>query len=85
MASPLTVTVLSFGLIGLLTITFFVLSLASMVKEHRTGEPTRGILPLGLLILALCVLVALVGGYFRFQPVKSITFHVDRIVIGIDE
>ena len=85
MANPLTFAALSFGLLGLLTITFFALSLASMVKEYRTGEPARGIVPLGIVILALCVLLALVGGYFRFQPVKSITFHLDRIVIGIDE
>jgi len=53
---------LSYGFIGLLAITFPVLALLaliSLVRQTRAGEPVRDLFPFVLVIVAFCVLVAL--------------------------
>jgi len=50
---------LSFGVVGLLTITVFALSLVSLRKEYRSGQPLTGLFPLALIIAIFCILIAL--------------------------
>lgn len=62
MAEVLLFKAVSHGLIGLLAITFFALSLLafiSLAKNIRAGEPERDLFPFVLVIVTVCVLLAL--------------------------
>lgn len=62
MPSILVFNALSYGLIGLLAITFValaLLALISLAKDARTGEPLRDLFPFALVIATLCVLLSL--------------------------
>ena len=65
MPAALAFKALSYGLIGLLAITFLGLCLISMAKEAHAGEPLRGILPVGSGIAEFCVLVACLAPTFE--------------------
>jgi hypothetical protein len=57
-------SILVYGLIGLLAITFVALALLALIslgKEARTGEPLRDLFPFALVIAALCVLLSLLN------------------------
>ena len=51
--------ILGLGFIGLLTLTVFALSLVSVHKDFRAGQPVTGLFPLVLIILTLCILITL--------------------------
>lgn len=76
---------LSYGLIGLLAITFLALCLISLAKEAHAGEPASGIFPFAVVIAVLCVLLALFTGYVRINRTASITLWLDRIAIATGE
>ena len=52
-------TLLSYGLVGFLMAPVLVLVLASLHKEIRHQQPLRGILWLGVAMLALCAVIIL--------------------------
>ena len=56
------VLVFTYGLIGLLAITFVALALLALIslgKDARTGEPLKDLFPFALVIATLCVLLTL--------------------------
>ena len=56
------VLVFTYGLIGLLAITFVALALLALIslgKDARTGEPLRDLFPFALVIATLFVLLTL--------------------------
>lgn len=83
MPAVLAFKALSYGLIGLLAITFFTLCIISVANEAHAGEALRGILAFALVIAGLCVLVGLFSAYFRIHRTVSNTLWLDRIAIAI--
>jgi hypothetical protein len=64
---------LSYGLVGILAITFLGLCLISMAKAAHAGEPLRGILRVGSGIAEFCVLVSCLAPTFEStRPYQSL-------------
>jgi hypothetical protein len=59
MTGVLTLKTLTFGVVGVLTITVFALSLVSLRKEYRSGQSLTGLFPLALIIAIFGILIVL--------------------------
>jgi hypothetical protein len=62
--------VLSYGLVVFLGITLFALSLISIRKENRQGQPLNGMIWFTVAIVGSCAVVVLLAGYA--QEARSI-------------
>ena len=63
MDSELTFKLVSYGLIELLWIIGLAISLISIRKESRCGEPVKGFLALSIALLGFCAFIVLLLGY----------------------
>ena len=61
MEPELTLRALSYGLVALLAITLLVLSLISIRKENRRGEPIGGMIWFGLAMIGFCAVIVLLA------------------------
>jgi hypothetical protein len=77
MADALAFKVLSYGLIGLLALTVLILSIVSLRREIFAGQPVNGLLPVVLVLAALCASIALFAAYIHFLQVSSILLRWD--------
>ncbi|HEY7164280.1 MAG TPA: hypothetical protein VIB79_06935 [Candidatus Binatia bacterium] len=79
MDAELTFKLASYGLIELLWITGLAVSLVSIRKESRCGEPIKGCIALTVALLGFCAFVVLLLGYG--QNVKRAGKNVQPRVI----
>lgn len=69
------------ALIVLLGVTLIALSLISMWKESRHGQPLKGIVWFALAIVAFYAVIALFAGYVQKAGVLEKVFHRMEAVI----
>jgi hypothetical protein len=64
----------------LLTITLLALSLVSIRKENRHGQPLNRIIWFSLAIIASCALIALLAGYEQTaRSLERVSHRVERV------
>jgi asparagine N-glycosylation enzyme membrane subunit Stt3 len=77
---------LSYGLVVLLAITLLVLSLISIRKENRRGEPIGGMIWFSLVMIGFCVVIVLLAGYAqKARSIERVTHRVEAVTFGLNE
>ena len=80
MEPELTLRALSYGLVALLAITLLVLSLISIRKENRRGEPIGGMIWFGLAMIGFCAVIVLLAGYAqRARSIERVSHRVEAM------
>ena len=78
----LTLRALSYGLVVLLTITLLVLSLISIRKENRRGEPIGGMIWFSLAMIGFCAVIVLLAGYVqKARSLENATHRVEAVTV----
>jgi hypothetical protein len=76
---------LSYWLVVVLGISLLALSLISMRKENRRGEPIGGMLWFSVAIIAFCAVVALLAGYAqKARSIERVTHRVEAVTFGLE-
>ena len=84
MDSELTFKTLNYGILGLLLLIAFVLSLITIRKESRSDSPFRVLMGLTLAVIAFYALVSLCMAYVNERSVKDISPHVQTEIVRSD-
>jgi lipopolysaccharide export LptBFGC system permease protein LptF len=72
-------------LIVLLGLTLIALSLVSMWKERRHGQPIKGIVWFALAIVGFYAVIALLGGYAqKARSLDRVTHRVEAVSFGLE-
>jgi heme/copper-type cytochrome/quinol oxidase subunit 2 len=71
MDAELTFKALTYGVIGLVLLAAFALSLVSMRKEADHDEPLRGLFSLTLIIITVCAIIAICSSYQSATSVQK--------------
>jgi hypothetical protein len=75
--------VLSYGLVVLLIITLLALSLISMRKEDREGQPISGMIWFTVAIIGSCAVIVLLAGYAqKARSLEKVTHRVEAATFG---
>jgi predicted permease len=80
MDTELTLRVLSYGLVVLLGVTLPVLSLVSLRKENRQGQPVSGMIWFSVALIGSCAVIVLLVGYA--QQARSLERVSHRVEAG---
>jgi multisubunit Na+/H+ antiporter MnhB subunit len=76
---------LSYGLVVLVAITLLALSLISIRKENRQGEPLNGMIWFAVAIIGSCAVIALLAGYVqKARSLEKITHRVEAVTFGLE-
>jgi multisubunit Na+/H+ antiporter MnhB subunit len=82
MQSELALRALSYGLVVFVSITLLALSLISIRKENRRGEPLRGIIWFTVAIIGSCAVIALLAGYVqKAKSSEKISHRVEAVTV----
>jgi multisubunit Na+/H+ antiporter MnhB subunit len=82
MQSELALRALSYGLVVFVSITLLALSLISIRKENRRGEPLRGIIWFTVAIIGSCAAIALLAGYVqKTRSLEKVTRRVEAVTV----
>jgi hypothetical protein len=85
MQPDLALRALSYGLIVFLGITLLALSLISIRKENRQGQPIKGIIWFSVAIIASCAVIVLLAGYAqKARSLDRVTHRVEAFRSGDD-
>jgi hypothetical protein len=85
MQPDLALRALSYGLVVLLSITLLALSLVSIRKENRHGQPLNGIIWFSLAIIASCALIALLAAYEQTaRSFEKVSHRVEAVTFGLE-
>ena len=80
MDAELTLRALSYGLVVLLGITLLALSLISLRKENRQGQPLNDIVWFSLAIVGSCAAIALLAGYAqKARSLERVSHRVEAV------
>lgn len=82
MADPLAFKALSYGLIGLLASTVLVLWMVSLRREIIAGKSLNGLLPVLVVVAALCAFIGLLSAYVQFHQPSSILLQSGTLGIN---
>ena len=75
----------SLWLIVLLGVTMIVLSLVSMWKEKRHGQPLRGIIWFALVSVGFYVVIALLAGYVqKTRSLEKVSHRVEAVTFRLE-
>jgi multisubunit Na+/H+ antiporter MnhB subunit len=78
--AELTLRALSYGLVVLLGITLLALSLISLRKENRQGQPLNGIIWLTVALIGSCAVVVLLAGYIqKARSVEKVSHRAEAM------
>ena len=80
MDTELTLRVLSYGLVVLLGLTLLVLSLVSLRKENRQGQPVSDMIWFSVALIGSCAVIVLLVGYA--QQARSFERVSHRVEAG---
>jgi hypothetical protein len=81
----LTLRDMSYGVVVLLGITLFALSLISIRKENRQGQPLNGIIRFAVAIIGSCAAIALLAGYVqKARSLEEVTHGVEPVAFGVE-
>jgi multisubunit Na+/H+ antiporter MnhB subunit len=81
----LTLRALSYGLVVLVAITLLALSLISIRKENRQGEPLNGMIWFAVAIIGSCAVIALLAGYIqKARSLEKVTHRVEAVTFGLE-
>jgi multisubunit Na+/H+ antiporter MnhB subunit len=81
----LTLGALSYGLVVLVAITLLALSLISIRKENRQGEPLNGMIWFAVAIIGSCAVIALLAGYIqKARSLEKVTHRVEAVTFGLE-
>jgi multisubunit Na+/H+ antiporter MnhB subunit len=81
----LTLRALSYGLVVLVAITLLALSLISIRKENRQGEPLNGMIWFAVAIIGSCAVIALLAGYVqKARSLEKVTHRVEAVTFGLE-
>jgi hypothetical protein len=79
----LTLRALSYGLVVLLAITLLALSLISLRKENRQGQPISGMIWFTVAIIGSCAVIVLLAGYAqKARSLEKVTHRVEAVPMG---
>jgi multisubunit Na+/H+ antiporter MnhB subunit len=82
MQSELALRALSYGLVVFVSITLLALSLISIRKENRRGEPLRGIIWFTVAIIGSCAAIVLLAGYVqKTKSFEKVTRRVEAVTV----
>jgi multisubunit Na+/H+ antiporter MnhB subunit len=82
MQSELALRALSYGLVVFVSITLLALSLISIRKENRRGEPLRSIIWFTVAIIGSCAVIALLAGYVqKAKSSEKISHRVEAVTV----
>jgi membrane-bound ClpP family serine protease len=84
MDSELTFKTINYGILGILLLIAFILSVITIRKESRSDSPFRVLMGLTLAVIALCALVSLCMAYANVRSEKSISPHVQTEIVRSD-
>ena len=85
MAPELTLRDLSYGVVVLLGITLFALSLISIRKENRQGQPLNGIIWFAVAIIGSCAAIALLAAYVqKARSLEEVTHGMEAVAFGLE-
>jgi small-conductance mechanosensitive channel len=80
----ITLRVLSYGVVVLLGLTLFALSLISIRKENRRGQPLTGIIWFAVAMIGSCAAIALLAGYVqKARSLEDIIHSVEAVAFGL--
>jgi hypothetical protein len=83
--AELTLRALSYGLVVLLGITLLALSLISLRKENRQGQPLNGIIWLTVALIGSCAVVVLLAGYIqKARSLEKTSHRVEAVTFGLE-
>ena len=75
----------SLWLIVLLGLTLIALSLVSMWKENRYGQPLKGIIWFALAIVGFYVVIVLLAGYVqKAGSLEKVSHRVEAVTFGLE-
>jgi multisubunit Na+/H+ antiporter MnhB subunit len=81
----LTLRALSYGLVVLVAITLLALSLISIRKENRQGEPLNGMVWFAVAIIGSCAVIALLAGYGQTaRSLEKVTHRMEAVTFGLE-
>jgi hypothetical protein len=76
---------LSYGLVVLLSITLFALSLISIRKGESSGRASHGIVWFAVAIIGSFAVIALLAGYAqKARSLEKVTHRVEGVTFGMD-
>jgi small-conductance mechanosensitive channel len=82
MQSELALRALSYGLVVFVSITLLALSLISIRKENRRGEPLRGIVWFTIAIAGSCAIIALLAGYVqKTRSLEKVSHQIEAVTV----
>jgi multisubunit Na+/H+ antiporter MnhB subunit len=82
MQSELALRALSYGLVVFVSITLLALSLISIRKENRRGEPLRGIIWFTVAIIGSCAAIVLLAGYVqKAKSSEKVSHRVEAVTV----
>jgi membrane-bound ClpP family serine protease len=84
MDSELTFKTINYGILGILLLIAFILSVITIRKESRSDSPFRVLMGLTLAVIALCALVSLYMAYANVRSEKNISPHVQTEIVRSD-
>ena len=84
MDSELTVKTIDYGILGILFLTAFILSVITIRKGSRSDSPFRVLMGLTLAVIALCALASLCIAYVNARSEKRIPPHVQTEIVRLD-
>jgi hypothetical protein len=84
MADALVFQALSYGVVGLLALAALVVCVVSLRKETISEQPLHGLIPVLLLLAALCASIALLAAYIQFQQATSTMLRPDTAAFTSD-
>ena len=82
--SKLTFEAIGYGVVGLLLLIAFILSLMSIQKASHSGALLRGFVGLTLTVIALWAFISLFMAYVRERSGKEISPHVQTEIVKAD-
>jgi small-conductance mechanosensitive channel len=81
----ITLRVLSYGVVVLLGLTLFALSLISIRKENRRGQPLTGIIWFAVAMIGSCAAIALLAGYVqKARSLEDVIHSVEAVAFGLE-
>jgi hypothetical protein len=76
---------LSYGLVVLLGITLLALSLISLRKEDRQGEPISGMIRFTVAIIGSCAVIVLLAGYAqKAGSIERVIHRVETVAFELE-
>lgn len=84
MESELAFKTINYGILGILLLIAFILSVISIRKESRSDSPLRALMGLTLAVIALCAMISLCMAYVNARSEKRISPHVQTEIVRSD-